>query len=106
MNTEWNWKRAIPMWDWHELIFAGYPGWEKPDGEKPASVSETFISGVTKKSIEVASAWDDIGEGQFYWRDFTESGIPFVHDGESYQSIFWFQYERDAVKFAEWVKTQ
>jgi hypothetical protein len=49
----------------------------------------------------MAIEWDDLSEGQFYCRDHTKSSLPFINDKEIYKSIFCFQYEQDAIKFAE-----
>ncbi len=88
------------MWDWHEISLAGFPEWEKPNGEIPASVFLTLITGTGKSSHAIASEMDDVCAGVFYYRDYTKSGLPFVSDGEIYNSRFWFQFQTDAQNFA------
>lgn len=96
------WLKYVLIWDWHDLAFRGYPGWGRPSGsDSPFAVHLTVVSGRDKSSREIAVEWDDVAEGRFYYRDWTESGIPFVGEGEQYRSAFWFQFERDRERFLE-----
>ena len=45
--------------------------------------------------------FDDKAKGLFYYRDWTESSLPFVEEGEIYMSGFWFQKLSDAKHFQE-----
>lgn len=102
-RNKWDWKRAIPSWDWHDLALAQppFPGWELDDeGGSPWFVLHELVRGETE-SRTMAIEFDDISEGAFYYRDWTSSGIPFLNDGEVYWSGFWFQLKTDAIAFQE-----
>lgn len=107
------WRRKLLTWHWHEVSFARYPGWDlegpRPDlqpGERdrrnPPFVKLTHVHGKGRSSSELAIAWDDIAVGRFYTRDWTKSGIPFVRDGETYWSGWWFEYAADRDRFMAW----
>jgi hypothetical protein len=93
------WKKNIPSWDWYPLVFAKWPDWEK-EGDFPPFVELIITKGKGKSSHEMAVEFDDIAQGNFYWRDWTDSGLPFVDKGESYKSCFWFEFvfDRDIFK--------
>lgn len=95
----WNWNRMLCMADYYKLALAGWPGWDKPNGSEPPMTGLSHKAGVGKSSRELAIEFDDIAEGKFYYRDFTDSGIPIVSDGEVYRSQFTFQYASDFEKF-------
>lgn len=99
MKRDWDWKRMIPSWDWHKLVLAGWPGWMLSDKDEPNFVTFEIVNGQGKSSREMAIEWDDLAEGQFYYRDYTRRSIPFIGADEMYKAIFCFQYERDAVEF-------
>ena len=92
---EWNWRAAIPSWAFSRLLIAGFPGWNV--GREPPCVA-LHCSG-SRRSREIASATDDVVTGLFYYRDWTETGLPFVEDKEVYRSGFWFQHRADAERF-------
>lgn len=107
------WRRKLLMWHWHDVSLAGYPGWDlegpKPElqpGERdrrnPPFVKLTHVHGKGRSSSDLANAWDNIAVGRFYQRDWTESGIPFVNDGETYWSGWWFEYAADRDRFVAW----
>ena len=98
--SDWDWNKKIPMWDWHEIALSGFPDWEKPNGEIPASVFLTIVNGIDKSSHKIASETDDTCKGKFYYRDYTKSGLPFIRESEIYNSRFWFQFQSDAQNFA------
>lgn len=95
----WDWKHNVGIMEWHHL-YPKYPGWELED-DKPLYVDLTIKKGRDKSSHKIASEWDDIAEGAFYWRDWTDSGLPFVDKGETYRSAFWFALRSDRDKFKE-----
>ena len=100
-NTKWDWAKMIPSWDYHALASVGWPGWEKRNSE-PDSVALAFThDGESFRSRDIAIEWDDLAEGQFYYRDYTADAMPFVGAGDKYESIFVFQLLRDAEKFRE-----
>lgn len=89
----------LRMADYYKLVLADWPGWHKPHGSEPPTIGFSCKMGVGKSSREIAIEFDDIAEGNFYYRDFTDSGIPIVSDGEVYRSQFVFQYLSDFEKF-------
>lgn len=94
------WLKMVLLWDWYPIVFDKFPGWEM-DGEEPYSEKLIVTNGVGKSSREMAIAFDDVAAGRFYYRDWTDSGLPFVDGGESYRSAFWFQTKADRDKFRE-----
>lgn len=97
----WAWK--YPMMEWHKLSIDGYPGWEKEDEDVPAFVKLEHTRG--KGDVEshvLAVAWDDVAKVHFYQRDWTEDGIPFVSEGSTYWSGWWFQTVEERDRFLEW----
>lgn len=96
------WKRKVLMWDWHKLLFDGYPGWDlvdSPEGPHPPFVKLERRGHIDKTSTDIDREFDDIATGRFYSRDWTSDGIPFVVKGEVYYSGRWFQKHDDALKF-------
>jgi hypothetical protein len=83
----WDWKKKLPMTKWHELSLDGYGDWEKIS-EHPAWVHLTFEWGETRSSRNIAIEADDWVKGHFYYRDWTDSGIPFLNLGDKYESRF------------------
>lgn len=99
MTTEWDWTHYIGMMDWFDL-YPDYPGWELENG-KPLYVDLTITNKKDKSSHKIASEWDEIATGPFYWRDWTDSGLPFADEGEVYRSAFWFALRSDMEKFKQ-----
>jgi hypothetical protein len=95
-SERWTWKLLLPSQTYYSLELDGWPGWEKPNGESVTTISFTIVKGHGKESRDMALLWDDQGHGQFWYRDFTDSGLPYVEDGEEYRSRFWFQFRDDA----------
>lgn len=101
MNN-WDWNKMITSWDYYELVHLEWPGWNKdPNTNQPYFSNFSILKGTQKSSREIAIEWDDLSEGNFWHRDFTESGLPFVDDGESYNTMFVFQFKRDWERFEE-----
>jgi hypothetical protein len=92
-----DWNKKLLMCDFYDVQFKGYPNWNKLDRDNPYYVVRESIHKVDKSSHELDVEFDDIAKGQFYSRDWTKSGIPFIDEGEIYWSGFWFQYKDDAV---------
>ena len=99
MSNKWDWNKALPAWLWHQIALDGFPSWEKPDGKMPASVLLTIKNKTDQSSHSIAIEVDDWCKGAFYYRDFTDDGIPFVDDGEVYRARFSFQFVEDAKAF-------
>ncbi len=97
---DWDWKRAVPIDVFYQLSVTGFPGWDKGPGKDTVpSLHFRTKKGEQASSRELAIAFDDIAEGEFYYRDWTDSGLPFVEDGEIYQSRFYFAVFADLVHF-------
>lgn len=94
------WKKTVFSLDWHALACRGWPGWDRPSGsDRPFQVDTTTEWGKDRSSYKIASEFDDMAEGPFYWRDYTESGLPYVSAGEKYKSSFFFARRTDMEKF-------
>ena len=91
----------LPIDMYVKLQLLGLPGWDKTPEGKPYLVTLYHEVGTTMSSLEVASKWDDIGKGQFYYADQTKSGMPWVDEGETYVSRFVFQFEKEAGEFTQ-----
>jgi len=98
-NDRWTWKLLLPSQTYYKLELDGWPGWEKCSLDCVSTVSFSIKKGTDDSSKDIAVRWDDMGRGQFWYRDYTESGLPFAEDGEEYNSRFWFQFRDDAEKF-------
>jgi hypothetical protein len=102
------WKHKLLMWNWHGHALDGYPGWEltRNPGEHadhPAFIKLAHTKGGNQvTSHELASAWDDVAEVDFYQRDWTADGIPFVREGEVYWSGWWFATIAERERFLRW----
>lgn len=115
------WIKKLLMWDWHEVVQDGYPGWDLV-GEgididealrervvvalaggghhkHPPFVKLAIKNKVDKSSEDISREFDDIATGRFYSRDWSRQGSPFVHDGEVYDAGWWFQKREDAYTF-------
>ena len=92
----WDWKCLLPRDIFYGLQYNNFPGWQKIDG-KPHFIRIECIRGHFD-SRSIAVALDDVACFQFYYRDWTESNLPFVERGEKYAAGFWLQAESDAAK--------
>ena len=97
----WDWKKFLPAREYHKLYSSHYPGWETINNGDLLSVEIYIIKGKDRDSRDVAVEFDDIAQGDCYYRDFTQSSLPFVRDGEAYCSLFTFQLFSDYLKFKE-----
>lgn len=106
MNDNLGWLKMVLMWDWHDLVMQRWPGWERePGGKEPARVDLVVVKGRDRSSRELATEWDDLSRGRFYYRDWTDTGLPFVGDGEAYRSAFWFELVEDRNEFSRRYQT-
>lgn len=98
MSNDWN--KLVFSFEYSMIALDGYPDWHiNPETKEPYNLYKTFVGGDNHlSSHSFACKLDDIVDGQFYYRDFTKSGIPIVKDGEEYNSIFVFQYKSDYLK--------
>lgn len=104
MSDNAGWLKYVLMWDWHEIALAGYPCWDlegAPGKCHPPYASLDVVNGKRKSSRDIAAEWDDLAVGRFYYRDWTDSGTPFVRKGETYHSGFWFEKIADRDRFVE-----
>lgn len=105
MSTFADWKRMLAIDQFYHLQAAGFPGWNPDEkivmGREVSCVTFDTEKGKDKTSREMAVEFDGIAEGNFYYRDWTGSGLPFVEDKEVYNSRFWFQYSSDLQKFKD-----
>ena len=96
----WKWK--YPMREWHTLSLEGYHNWEM-EGEAPAFVKLEHTRGPDDvESHTIASNWDDVAQVHFYQRDWTDDGIPFVAEGGTYWSGWWFETIAERDRFVAW----
>jgi len=95
------WIKNLSSDDYYEIQYNNYLGWDKINDKTPYYVLLETIKGKDKSSQDIGVEFDDISHGNFYWRDFTKSSLPFVDDGEIYWSGFSFQFAEDAKKFVE-----
>lgn len=94
------WLKKLLMWDWHDICLKGWPGWElDPSTKAPHFTNLTVTHKSSKSSRDRAIEFDDLSEGRFYYRDWTDSGLPFVEEGEVYRSQFCFEKKADKEKF-------
>ena len=96
-----DWNKSLGSSDFYDIQFNGYIGWDKIDNKEPYFVMLEIIKNKDKSSHEMAVEFDDISHGNFYWRDWTESSLPFVDEREAYWSGFTFQFAEDAKRFVE-----
>lgn len=99
------WRRRMLMWNFNDHALDGYPGWEIERDKSPAFVKLTHVRRGGDADVEsrtLAAAWDDVAEVDFYQRDWTGDGIPFVNGGETYWSGWWFQTIAERDRFVAW----
>ena len=100
------WRHRLLVWNWHAHSLDGYPGWETSEGH-PAFVKLAHKRGGSDADVEshkIAARWDDVATVDFYQRDWTEDGIPFVLEGGTYWSGWWFATVAERDRFLEWYK--
>lgn len=117
---EWynaGWKRRMLSWNWYSLSFNKYEDWEivetqnERDGQRWTESHPAFVKlahrhnkdGDVESSV-LCNAWDDMAEADFYQRDWTDDGIPFVDDDEVYWSGWWFATVAERDRFVAWVR--
>lgn len=96
----------LPGKTFYILAVDGFPSWDKPDNADTFSVNLKFVHehvGDKRivKSHQIASEWDDLSVGSFYYRDISNDGLPYLDEGETYHSQFWFQLRSDFDAFKE-----
>lgn len=104
------WRFRMLMWNWNNHAIDGYPGWEieNPTAERYerhpffVKLTHTRVEGDAVESHALAAAWDDVAEHDFYQRDFTDDGIPFVSGGGRYSSGWWFATKAERDRFIAW----
>lgn len=103
----YGWKWKLPSYVWHRHCIDKYPEWELEDGETPAFVKLAHTRGGEGSDVEshkLASDWDDVAKDSFYQRDWTKTGIPFVEEGGTYWSEWWFATIKERDRFLAWRK--
>ena len=61
-----------------------------------------FITkGLDKSSHQIASEFDAISDGEFYYREGAMTGAPFTANDEVCDTVFMFRYKADCDKFLE-----
>jgi hypothetical protein len=109
------WKQKLLMWNWNNVSLDGYPGWAIEHGSPPWCRIEhvngdTWEGGkrasdrpATKSSSDVANAWDNVAEVQFYTRDLSYDGSVSVMNREPYGSLWWFRTTAERDRFLAWL---
>lgn len=95
------WIKNLSSEDFYTIQYHEYLGWDKINEKTTYYVLLEVVKGNDKSSRDIGVEFDDISHGNFYWRDWTRSSLPFVDDGEIYWSGFSFQFSEDAKKFVE-----
>lgn len=100
------WIKNVLMWDWMEIAFANYPGWEiDPDTKRPHTATLTSVKGRDRDAYDIAVEWDDIAESRFHWSEWMDDGHVFCRQGDTYHARFDFQTKADRDRFVDWVNT-
>lgn len=109
------WLHKMLSWNWNHLAMDGYKGWEisnpaETDKYKraPAFVKLSHRRGgddVEVESNTLCTKWDDEAAVDFYQRDWTDDGIPYVSKGGTYRSGWWFATVAERDRFVEWLRT-
>lgn len=108
------WKHKMLSWNFTSHMLDYYNGWEVEDPEaEPLQRRVAFVKlehtrrcGSDVESNVLCNAWDDIATVDFYQRDWTDDGIPFVHDGKTYWSGWWFATFAEKQRFLAWCAEQ
>lgn len=96
-----DWNKNLYSWDFYEIQAGGFIGWDKYNDKEIYFVLMEIKKDVDKSSHEIGFEFDDIAHGNFHWRDWTDSGLPFADSRDIYWSGFSFQFAEDAKKFVE-----
>lgn len=97
------WIHRLLMWQFNGHAIDGYPTWEIEKENSPAFVRIAHERGTGHvESHELAAAWDDVAEVDFYQRDWTSDGIPSVARGDTYWSGWWFATIAERDRFVAW----
>lgn len=104
------WKHKMLSWNFTSHSLDDYPGWETITGESGRPTPAGFVklahvrgkSGGEVESNMICNAWDDVAGVDFYQRDWTDDGIPFVSDGTTYWSGWWFATAAERDRFVAW----
>lgn len=108
------WKHKMLSWNWHMHVMDGYAEWEAARRDDrgrtiPAFVKLSHVRRSDKADVEsnvLCNAWDDVATVDFYQRDWTDDALPFVNDGDTYWSGWWFQTIAERDRFVAWLETQ
>lgn len=100
------WLHRMHSWQFDCHAIQGYPEWELVGPTKfgvraPAFVKLTHVRKQGVESDVLCREWDDLAREDFYQRDWTSDGIPFVREGETYWSGWWFQSSLERDRFLE-----
>ena len=96
------WSKMLQSWVYHDIYIKwGLPGWELGHNGYQLEVRCAFVHGEGLQASAIARQWDDTSRGQFYYRDHTDDGIPFVREGDVSLSSFAFQLSTDYLSFIE-----
>jgi len=97
-----DWNKNLYSWDFYKIQADGFTGWDRLNNDKDIYlVVLEIIKDKEKSSQDIGVEFDDISHGNFHWRDWTKSSLPFVDEGEIYWSGFNFQFAEDAKRFVE-----
>lgn len=95
------WNKNITSNEYYDIAQNKYFSWDTLENREPYFVMLEIKQGDNKSSRDIAVLFDDISIQNFYYRDWTKNGMPYINDGEVYWSGFWFQFQYDAKKFVE-----
>lgn len=97
------WKHRMLSWNFNSHALDGYPGWQIESEDSPAFVKLSHVRGEGEvESAKLSTAWDDLATVDFYQRDWTDDGIPFVNKGTTYWSGWWFATIAERDRFLDW----
>lgn len=99
--TEGGWKWMVASLEYHMAASKELPGWDRDSDGKQFQLNLRVVKGKTMSSHTVACQWDDLATERFYYRDWTDSGLPFVDDGGQYMTGFVFARRMDYELFRE-----
>ena len=111
--TNWindsGYRRYIPSWIWHQIKLTkpNFLGWETDEDGNPWFVMIEHLHKSDEDEIEskeLRIKYDRFSSGLFYQRDWSSSGLPFIHENDLYWSGWWFQFKNDAERFYKFCK--